>query len=92
MYRATAGGNVQMLDLLLNSGHFDPNRPTAEGETALHAAVRQERPDLVCRLLTHGALSHLPNRDSNTPLDLARDLPDPDLVALIEGETCLPAE
>ena len=46
----------------------------------------------MCRLLTHGALSHVPNRDFITPLDLARDLPDPDLVALIEGETCLPAE
>ena len=44
--------------------------PTAEGETALHAAVQQERPDLVCRLLTHGALSHVPNRDFITPLDL----------------------
>ena len=55
-------------------------------------AGRNSRPDIVCRLLTHGALSHLPNRDSHTPLDLARALSDPDLAALTEGETCLPAE
>ena len=90
MYRATAGGDIQILDLLLNTGHFDPNLPTADGDTALHAAVQQERPDLVCRLLTHGALSHLPNRDSITPLDEARALSDQSLVTLIESEVCLP--
>ena len=66
--------------------------PTAEGETAFHAAVQQERPDLVCRLLTHGALSHLPNHESITPLDEARALSDQSHQALIESGTCLPAE
>ena len=47
---------------------------------------------MVCRLLAHGALSHVPNRDFITPLDLARDLSDQSLVTLIESETCLPAE
>ena len=92
LYRATAGGNVQMLDLLLNSGHFDPNLPTADGDTPLHVAVRNGHPDMVCRLLAHGALSHVPNRDFITPLDLARDLSDQSLVTLIESGTCLPAE
>ena len=92
LYRATAGGDIQILDLLLNTGHFDPNLPTADGDTALHAAVRNGRPDMVCRLIAHGALSHLPNHESITPLDLARDLSDQDLVVLIESETCLPAE
>ena len=92
LYRATAGGDIQILDLLLNTGQFDPNLPTANGDTPLHVAVRNGHPDMVCRLLTHGALSHVPNRDSMTPLDLARDLPDQDLVTLIESETCLPAE
>ena len=92
LYVAAGGSDVRILALLLNSGQYDPNLPTADGNTPLHAAVRNGRPDMVCRLLTHGALSQVPNRDFVTPLDLARALPDPDLVALIEGEACLPAE
>ena len=92
LYVAAEESDVRVLALLLNSGHFDPNLPTADGDTPLHASVRNGQPDMVCRLLAHGALSRVPNRDFITPLDLARDLPNQDLVALIEGETCLPAE
>ena len=99
---AAEDSDARVLTLLLNSGQFDPNMPTADGDTPLHAAVRNSRHDMVCRLIAHGALSHVPNLDSITPLDLARasitplDLarasPDQDLVALMEGEACLPAE
>ena len=92
LYVAAGGSDVRVLALLLNSGQYDPNLPTADGNTPLHVAVRNGQPDMVCRLLAHGALSHLPNRDFMTPLDEARDLSDQDLVALIEGEACLPAE
>ena len=77
---------------LLTSGRFDPNDTTGAGETPLHAAVRVSRPDMVCHLIAHGAQPHLSNRDSHTPLDLARALSDPDLAALIEGDSCLPAK
>ena len=89
---AAEDSDTRVLTLLLNSGQFDPNLPTADGDTPLHAAVRNSRPDMVCRLIAHGALSRVPNLDFITPLDLARALPDQDLVALMEGEACLPAE
>ena len=89
---AAEGSDVRVLTLLLNTGHFDPNLPTADGDTPLHVAVRNGHPDMVCRLLAHGGLSHVPNRDFTTPLDEARALSDQDLAALIEGESCLPAE
>ena len=92
LYVAAGKSDVRVLALLLNSGHFDPNLPTADGDTPLHAAVRNGQPDMVCRLLAHGALSRVPNRDFVTPLDEARDLSDQSLVTLIESETCLPAE
>ena len=92
LYVAAGGSDVRILTLLLDSGQFNPNIPTADGDTPLHAAVRNGRPDMVCRLIAHGALSHVPNHNFITPLDLARDLSEQDLVALIEGETCLPAE
>ena len=84
--------DARILALLLNCGHFDPNLPTADGDTPLHVAVRNGHPDMVCRLLAHGALSHVPNRDFITPLDLARDLSDQSLVTLIESAACWPAE
>ena len=55
---------------------------STNADTPLHVAVRNGQPDMVYRLLAHGALSYVPNRD----------LPDQDLVALTEGDTCLPAE
>ena len=92
LHAAVGTGNTTILYLLLTSGRFDPNATTGAGETPLHAAVRIGRPDMVCHLIAHGAQRHLPNRDAHTPVDLARDLSNPDLVALIEGDTCLPAE
>ena len=92
LYVAAGKSDVRVLTLLLSSGQFDPNMPTADGNTPLHVAVRNGQPDIVCRLIAHGGLSHVPNRDFITPLDLARALSDQDLAALIEGESCLPAE
>ena len=92
LHAAVGTGNTTILYLLLTSGRFGPNDTTGAGETPLPAAVRMGRPDMVCHLIAHGAQRHFPNRDFITPLDLARDLSDPDLVALIEGDTCLPAE
>ena len=92
LYVAAEESDVRVLALLLNSGHFDPNLPTADGDTPLHASVRNGQPDMVCRLLAHGALSRVPNRDFVTPLDEARALSDQDLVTLFEGAACLPAE
>ena len=92
LHAAVGTGNTTILYLLLTSGKFGPNDTTVAGETPLHAAVRMGRPDMVCHLIAHGALSHFPNRDFITPLDLARALSDPDLAALIEGESCLPAK
>ena len=59
LYVAAGGSDVRILTLLLDSGQFNPNIPTAAGDTPLHAAVpRNGRPDMVCRLIAHGALSH----------------------------------
>ena len=91
LYVAAEHGNLHTLDLLLRSGQFDPNLPTVDGDTPLHAAVRRGQPDLVCRLLLHGARSSIPNRDFITPLDAARDFPDPDMAELLKGTACLPA-
>ena len=92
LHAAVGTGNTTILHLLLTSGRFNPNDTTEAGETPLHAAVRVSRPDMVCDLIAHGALRHFPNRDFITPPDLARALSDPDLAALIEGESCLPAQ
>ena len=91
LYVAAAQSDLHTLELLLRSGQFDPNLPTVgDGDTPLHAAVRRGQPDLVCRLLLYGARSHIPNRNSITPLDVARDLPDPYMVELLGGPACLP--
>ena len=92
LHAAVGTGNTTILYLLLTSGRFDPNDTTGVGETPLHAAVRVSRPDMVCHLIAHGALRHFPSRDFVTPAELARALSDPDLAALIEGESCLPAK
>ena len=91
LHVAAEKSDPNILDLLLHSGHFDPNRPTVDGETPLHAAVRRGHPDLVCHLIMHGALSRIPNRDFITPLDLARELPEQDIAAMLENSGCLPA-
>ena len=88
LYVAAGGSDAHVLGLLLASGQFDSNMPTSDGDTPLHAAVRNSRHDMVCRLLAHGANRNFPNSEKVTPLDLAADLKKQDLMALLAGDNC----
>lgn len=87
---AVAADNALVLSRLLDSGRCNPNPPDIHGNTPLPAAVQKDRRDRVCLLLSHGSNRHFPNGDHVTPLDLATARAARDLVALWEGDGCLP--
>ena len=83
---AVASGDVQALEAALSNG-ANPDERDSEGETALHAAVRRDRADMVRILLDHGATVDAPNDWQETPLSLAilnyRTVIDTDIVKLL---------
>ena len=88
LYVAAGGDNALVLASLLDSGRFDPNMPTAAGDTPLHIAVQNGRHDMVYRLLSHGASMNLPNRKNITPFELAAKGEDKSLGDLFKGNVC----
>lgn len=64
------GGHTACLRLLLTAG-ASPDVPMARGNTALHRAVNDDRPDVVAVLLEHGADPNRRNDQRISPRDLA---------------------
>ena len=90
LHVAATKDNALVLSLLLDSGKFNPNWAASNGDTPLHAAVKNRHPDMVCRLLLQGGNMHLPNRKGITPLSLAKKMNVSALIELFENEQCQP--
>lgn len=72
LHCATVGGDFEMVKKLLDEGN-SPDEQDYEGNTALHLACRENRPDIAGILLDSGAKIYPKNHDEKTPLTLAEE-------------------
>jgi len=61
----------------------DPNAYTSQGDTLLHLAVYGNRLRMAEILLRHGADATRQNRDGKTPIDIARDFANSQMIDLL---------
>jgi ankyrin repeat protein len=78
MFHAALGGDVKLAELLVERGGGD------QIAGALHGAVWYGRLEMAEWLIQHGADRNRPNFQGKTPLELARELGDTAMVALLE--------
>ena len=71
LHIAVPAGNPLVISILLTEGNYNPNVLNNDSITPLHQAVQAGHLDIVCLLLSHGALATFPSSDNVTPLDLA---------------------
>jgi len=71
LFNAVATGTIQDVKRLLVEGE-DPNSVATDGNTALHEAVRYERPLLAALLLANGADWSIRNLEGKQALSLER--------------------
>jgi ankyrin repeat protein len=81
--RASAKGHLEIVDFLLASG-ANPNWCCCSCVAPLHEAIRGRHTRVVARLLEAGANPQLLYDASKSPLELARESGDPEIVALVE--------
>jgi ankyrin repeat protein len=74
---------VDLARAVLEAG-AEPNARQQGGFTPLHAAVLNQNRELVQLLLRHGADSTLANEKTATPIDLAREAANPELLTMLE--------
>ena len=80
--QAALRGDAVAVDALLSKG-ADANVAQADGDTALMAATRLGRYDIVRNLLVHGAQRDQRDGRGRTAFDFAVDRKDDDLIALL---------
>ncbi len=70
---AAKEGRLDVVDVIVKSDKIDVNFVTPEGNSALHFAVSNNHPEIVGRLLDHGANVNVVNREGLTVLDIAKN-------------------
>lgn len=80
---------AEMSAATLLANGADPNVPTANGDTPLHAAARRGATDLVEYLLRKGARTDVRNGAAHTPLEAARDANATAAIRLLQREASL---
>jgi tankyrase len=88
IHNAASYGHVDVASLLIQSG-CDVNSQDVYLFTPLHEAVLKRKYEICKLLVRNGANVSLKNRDGHSPLDLALQLNDPDLIDLIRGDCAL---
>lgn len=71
LHGAARRGDVELLAELLRAG-ADPDATDPGGDTALHVAYYENRPDAVAWLIRHGAGERVRNRHGFTPAEMPR--------------------
>jgi ankyrin repeat protein len=69
--RATSGGHLAVVDLLLETPGVDPGCSQETGATALHIAAGEGYDEIVGRLLEGGADPGARDNEGRTPADVA---------------------
>ena len=70
IFRAAGPGHVGVVRLLLAVDRLVVDIPDRYGNTALHTACEEERPEICQLLISHGANRDLANKEEKTPLQL----------------------
>jgi ankyrin repeat protein len=84
LHDAALGGNVDVIDVLLNRGAKIDVKERESGATALMLAASIARTDAVALLLKRGANPVLRDRKGRTALDRAKESNDDQIVKLLE--------
>jgi uncharacterized protein len=82
---AVAGGNITLVQMLLENG-ADPNAHQGEDFTPLHAAAQMGQVEMARLLLQHGADPYGPLAKGKSPLDMAREQGSREMVELLSNK------
>jgi len=82
IHAAVAGKNAEVIDLILSSG-ADVNAKQQQGWTAIHSAAMHGDLALLEKLLARGADATVKSDDGKTPLDLARENSQPNVMTVL---------
>jgi len=82
IHAATAGNNLIIVRLLLDA-EADPNAAQQNGFRPLHAAAQNENAPMVRLLLEYGADPSLADAREQTPRQLAEEIGDSEIIALL---------
>jgi len=85
LHSACVMDNPEVVKLLISSG-ANPMEPNFEGEPCVYTAVRAGNIQIVKLLLDFGIDAHM-TANGKSPIDIARQLNDTELVRLLSGET-----
>jgi ankyrin repeat protein len=93
LHHACYHDNLELMATLLDA-NANPNQPMPCGCTVLHHAVRDGRRSVAIVLLEYGADVQKPNEDKDTPLHVAAEMDDVELMEmmLIDGNEMRPID
>ncbi|MGQ3892342.1 ankyrin repeat domain-containing protein [Legionella sp. CNM-4043-24] len=88
LYEAVNYSSFEVVQVLINSGadvnfKFDPKLPLDGGKSVLHLAVWRQKEEMVDLLLKHGSLTDVTDRLGNTPLSLAQESNNKNIIDLL---------
>jgi len=84
-------GHTDVVRVLLEEGHDDPNGRVIGGTAPLHAAAMNDRVEVTRLLLQHGADPHQATVDGWTPVHIALKKENRELVEILTAAPPLPA-
>ncbi|MFN6336187.1 MAG: ankyrin repeat domain-containing protein [Sphingobacteriales bacterium] len=82
--KAAYDGNEELVEMLLGNG-VSPDKQNGLGETALHNAAMVGYANICTLLLDRGASINLPDKEGNTPLDVAISSEDEVIASLLRA-------
>ena len=88
IHNAASYGHLEVTDLLIKNG-ADVNAQDIYLFTPLHEATLKKKYEICKLLIRNHADIHLKNRDGQSPLDLAIQMEDEDLVDILRGDMAL---
>lgn len=90
LYFSAQNGHLKVVERLLQEKNIDINRQTEIGYTAMHIAAQLGQLEVIELLIANGACLELESNSHKTPLDVAREFNQLDVVEYLESKSMTP--